>query len=940
MKKHLEIFISSTITECAAERAAAKVAVTSLRHHPILFENLGASPHPPRPLYVRELSSSDVFVGIYRDSYGWVAPNATISGLEDEHQLRTKLGKPPLIYVLRPAPSRDPRLTRMIEEAEQGSTLAFYSDPSELQERIASDLTALVAEGFDAARLSQDPIEPAGSLPGTQSPGTAIAGLDPLAMDLLSALVAAGRELTVEELATVSNEKASSVLRALSELDGRLLRVRGNVVALLDAAPLLLAPYQVLANQTQIDFYTHRIATVFEREGRTLDAYLLFDAIKNPRAEALLARAGQEAARIGRVDVALPLLRLNIDRAKREGERDVAVSFLLSSAILSLSAGNARASAAVLEEAKTLHAPDLDLMVREVDLHVRAESTGEDAAMRELAELRASFEAEGDKYGVARIATTQSKLFIELRRFHEAAECARLAFELFTDQQNGDGRHVALQNLIAALSAQGGNDEEVRRLTESVDADRADTARSRAFRCNLAASRLRQAGEPAAAADKSREAIAIGEQLGDVSLQLTNRINLGNALSDLGQTDEAIAEYKIVSATASSAGLLIVEGAATRLIATTLNDAKRWSAALPFAQHAAGLLRSTVDARNFINAKREEADAQLGLGEVRQALEAYQEAAIRARQAGLHSKLAGVLLDLADVEGAEPDAILAVALAACGSAPAPTPVDAVFRLAGQMGPLLSDLPASARGRIARALFARALGNCPRSALGSVTESIATELLAKLPTSESSDLQVFANFILAFDPKLLSLRQWNAIAEKAAAKFMQLVYNPFEDGAGHWTVTIGERVTATVFELDDTPESFVATFCLAAGVCGVGAAFVDALGASILPRHEATLHVTTRTEFITMIGEQFAPEPGRLVSVTRATNEAEAMPPPMQVIIDDDLDLGSKDALQGASGATWLLSKALYETARHLLMGRVTESALIRRIQPIVVPFYS
>jgi hypothetical protein len=39
---------------------------------------------------------------------------------------------------------------------------------------------------------------------------------------------------------------------------------------------------------------------------------------------------------------------------------------------------------------------------------------------------------------------------------------------------------------------------------------------------------------------------------------------------------------------------ILVEGTATRLIATTLNDANRWAEAVIFAQHAAGLLRDTV----------------------------------------------------------------------------------------------------------------------------------------------------------------------------------------------------------------------------------------------------------------------------------------------------------------------------------------------------------
>jgi hypothetical protein len=39
-----------------------------------------ARPHPPRPVYRAYLAQSQVFVGIYWQSYGWVAPGEDISG--------------------------------------------------------------------------------------------------------------------------------------------------------------------------------------------------------------------------------------------------------------------------------------------------------------------------------------------------------------------------------------------------------------------------------------------------------------------------------------------------------------------------------------------------------------------------------------------------------------------------------------------------------------------------------------------------------------------------------------------------------------------------------------------------------------------------------------------------------------------------------------------
>ena len=80
------MFVSSTLRELADERRAVRTAIERMRLAPVMFE-LGARPHPPREVYRSYLAQSDIFVGIYADSYGWVAPEEEISGLEDEYNL-------------------------------------------------------------------------------------------------------------------------------------------------------------------------------------------------------------------------------------------------------------------------------------------------------------------------------------------------------------------------------------------------------------------------------------------------------------------------------------------------------------------------------------------------------------------------------------------------------------------------------------------------------------------------------------------------------------------------------------------------------------------------------------------------------------------------------------------------------------------------------------
>src|SRR5437868_2292385 len=105
--QRVRVFVSSTLDELAPERTAAREAITQLRLTPVLFES-GARPYPPRELYRAYLAQSDIFIGLYWQRYGWVAPGMHISGLEDEYQLAGD--KPRLIYLKTPAPEREQNL--------------------------------------------------------------------------------------------------------------------------------------------------------------------------------------------------------------------------------------------------------------------------------------------------------------------------------------------------------------------------------------------------------------------------------------------------------------------------------------------------------------------------------------------------------------------------------------------------------------------------------------------------------------------------------------------------------------------------------------------------------------------------------------------------------------------------------------------------------------
>ena len=165
--QRLRIFISSTMKELAGARAAARAAIERLRLTPVLFE-LGARPYPPRDLYLAYLRQSEVFIGIYGQQYGWIAPDQEVSGLEDEYLNAGEM--PKLVYVQSPAPDRDPRLSAMLSRIQSGGlSYRGFTTSEELGTLIADDLAVLLSERFDLRDEPPEAPRPSRPLPAPAS---------------------------------------------------------------------------------------------------------------------------------------------------------------------------------------------------------------------------------------------------------------------------------------------------------------------------------------------------------------------------------------------------------------------------------------------------------------------------------------------------------------------------------------------------------------------------------------------------------------------------------------------------------------------------------------------------------------------------------------------------------------------------------------------------
>ncbi|MDQ0895134.1 ATP-binding protein [Agromyces ramosus] len=144
--QRLRVFVSSTLRELAPERRAVRAAIEQLNLAPVMFE-LGARPHPPQDLYRAYLEQSDIFVGLYSASYGWVAPGDEVSGLEDEYRLAAH-EMPKLVYV-KEGVEREPRLQELLARIKvDGISYVYFTDADQLAELVRTDLATLLAERF------------------------------------------------------------------------------------------------------------------------------------------------------------------------------------------------------------------------------------------------------------------------------------------------------------------------------------------------------------------------------------------------------------------------------------------------------------------------------------------------------------------------------------------------------------------------------------------------------------------------------------------------------------------------------------------------------------------------------------------------------------------------------------------------------------------------
>jgi tetratricopeptide (TPR) repeat protein len=384
-----------------------------------------------------------------------------------------------------------------------------------------------------------------------------------------------------------------------------------------------------------------RLIELFSETDRAWHAFAVARDIDPDQAVALAERSLREIFFSGSVRNLTDAQGFLAAYYRRSGYRAALVQILVSLAQMASHAKDEAHCWALLDEAKAVAAEvgdgSLISYVEEFRARYRLQTSVTPDAMAEVQRLRDHYLEDGDAHRAAQLLIDEGVAFMTLNQSAPAIERFRRALDIFTELDDDYGRDVASRNLAAILLSQGGGDAaEGERLLATIQRDGVSAERHRAWLCNTLNKRRRAEGNFAEAEALAREAIGIGERLGDRYVAAINWLALGNTLRDMKRHHDAIAAYGKAGVEAQAISRADIDGRAARLTAACHNELadadggrkKRSHAeqAVVFARHAIGRLAGSLASYDHADAWDELGIALVHLGEIGEGLEALSQA--------------------------------------------------------------------------------------------------------------------------------------------------------------------------------------------------------------------------------------------------------------------------------------------------------------------------
>ena len=161
--KRIKLFISSVQSEFAEERAMLCYyirtdALLGKFFDPFIFEEVPANEKPTNQVYLKEVETCDIYLGLYGNLYGYEDADG-ISPTEHEYDLAAKLHKSRLIFIKSiDETNRHPKETALIRKVEQDVVRKTFVDIDGLRTSVYASLIRYLEEKeyirwkpFDAA---------------------------------------------------------------------------------------------------------------------------------------------------------------------------------------------------------------------------------------------------------------------------------------------------------------------------------------------------------------------------------------------------------------------------------------------------------------------------------------------------------------------------------------------------------------------------------------------------------------------------------------------------------------------------------------------------------------------------------------------------------------------------------------------------------------------
>lgn len=483
--------------------------------------------------------------------------------------------------------------------------------------------------------------------PASQGTGTGDAPIETqfqqltgAARDLVAFVALSPVPLTLEDLVALQGEQSLAMVHDTAASASHLLVEDAFGYSLLHES-WSLAIHNTVANTPQYQVsIRERLIERLSEEGLFFAAFQIARETDGDRAALFARRSLRSIVFTGSIRNLVEALEYLVEQSRAKGDREsLAVDLIFLAQMASHRHGQVYCLP-LIDEAAAIAAeiadPELSAFVETSAVTYRLQTSGSVDALETVRRLRESCEASGDLLRAGKLLIDEAVAYMAITEGEQAAPLLRKAITYF--EQIGDeyGRDIAARNLASVLIEGAETRDEAQALIETLNQASRESERHRAWECNILNRRYRREGRLDEAEALAREAMAIGEKLGDRYLVAINLVCLGNTFRDRKDSAEAIPFYVEASREAAAISRPDIDGRASRLAAAAHNDLAREGIeptenamrAELFARHSIGVLAESVATYDL-------ADAWDELGTALAVLNRHEEAR-QANARGVH----------------------------------------------------------------------------------------------------------------------------------------------------------------------------------------------------------------------------------------------------------------------------------------------------------------